>query len=368
MGSATITFSGSELLQRDPQYVGRERAVQLIASASYAKGTPLGELVGNNEIVKLAISGVPTGGTLTMTFGGQTTADTAYNATADLVRVRLEALSSIGAGNVKCYGGPWPNVPIIVEFVGALGKTNVGAITTTDSLTGGTTPASAATVLLSGAGATQVNSANAFRQVDKSLNAAPTAAPTLGTGTSGGALGAGTMLVAYSFANATGETALSPLKSQAVDGTSTDDTVTITAVTPPSGCFVKWYASNLAQGQLRFVNANDGSGWTITHETIGTDLPPGEARKPCYAYQDGRQTFKRLLKYATSTDSNGLHTLGDLSSGNENQSTYKTAPAYETGLFIASDLVSFTADMLADVNGRIVAGTLASASTCLVCF
>ncbi len=43
----------------------------------------------------------PTTGTFTLTFGGQTTATIQYNATAAAVETALEALSTIGAGNVE---------------------------------------------------------------------------------------------------------------------------------------------------------------------------------------------------------------------------------------------------------------------------
>lgn len=43
----------------------------------------------------------PTTGTFTLTFGGQTTSNIAHNATAAAVETALEALSTIGAGNVE---------------------------------------------------------------------------------------------------------------------------------------------------------------------------------------------------------------------------------------------------------------------------
>ena len=43
----------------------------------------------------------PTAGNFTLTFGGQTTANIAYNATPAQVQTALEALSTIGAGNVE---------------------------------------------------------------------------------------------------------------------------------------------------------------------------------------------------------------------------------------------------------------------------
>jgi hypothetical protein len=91
-----------------------------------------------NEVQTLTITGTPTGGTWTATFGGQTTDPIAYNATAAVVQAALAKLSTIKAGNVLVTGSA--GGPYTVTFVGALGATNVGAITTADALTGGTSP------------------------------------------------------------------------------------------------------------------------------------------------------------------------------------------------------------------------------------
>lgn len=72
------------------------------------------------------IFGVPSGGTFTLTFDGQTTDAIAYNASADAVDSALEALSNIGAGDVAVTGpngGTWT-----VDFTGALAGTDVPAL------------------------------------------------------------------------------------------------------------------------------------------------------------------------------------------------------------------------------------------------
>jgi hypothetical protein len=101
----------------------------------FADATP-----GAREKQTVTITGSPTGGTFTLTFDGQTTSAIAYNATAATVEAALEALSTIGQGNVQvtgAAGGPWT-----VEFVGQLQDTNVPAMTADGaSLTGGTSPA-----------------------------------------------------------------------------------------------------------------------------------------------------------------------------------------------------------------------------------
>jgi RHS repeat-associated protein len=73
-----------------------------------------------NEVKQVRIDGTaPTSGNFTLTIQNQTTANIAHNASAATVQARLEALSPIGSGNVKCTGGPLPDQPVHVEFVGS---------------------------------------------------------------------------------------------------------------------------------------------------------------------------------------------------------------------------------------------------------
>lgn len=95
--------------------------------------------VGAREKQTVTITGGPTGGTFTLTYAGQTTSAIAYNATAATVEAALEALSTIGQGNVQVTGNA--GGPYTVEFVGQLQNQNVAAMTADgSSLTGGTTP------------------------------------------------------------------------------------------------------------------------------------------------------------------------------------------------------------------------------------
>jgi hypothetical protein len=85
----------------------------------------------------------------TLTFGGQTTAAIAANATAAQVQAALEALSSVGVGDVAVTGnagGPWT-----VKFQGELANQNVAQLTATP--TGGTGTVTPATTTAGGADA-----------------------------------------------------------------------------------------------------------------------------------------------------------------------------------------------------------------------
>lgn len=82
-----------------------------------------------NEIQQIDIGSQITGGTFQLRFGGNTTANIPFNATATAVRTALEALASIAPGDVIVNGGPLPATPVTVEFAGAYAKTNVALMT-----------------------------------------------------------------------------------------------------------------------------------------------------------------------------------------------------------------------------------------------
>lgn len=110
-------------------------------------GTP------TNEVQTLTITGTPTGGTFKLAFRSVTTAAIAYNATAAAVQSALEALSSVGSGNVLCAGGPLPGSPVTITFQNLLGGQNQPMIVVTQAaLTGGTTPAASVAETTPGTG------------------------------------------------------------------------------------------------------------------------------------------------------------------------------------------------------------------------
>lgn len=133
----------------------------LFTLAAYPNGVPSGTPIGivtatglagpytgdsTDEVQTLTVGG--SGLTsFTLTFGGQTTASIDDAATGADVQAALEALSTIGAGNVSvtgAAGGVWT-----VTFKGDLANTNVAQLTTTP--TGGTGTVTAATTTAGGA-------------------------------------------------------------------------------------------------------------------------------------------------------------------------------------------------------------------------
>lgn len=79
------------------------------------------------------LTGSPTGGTFTLSVGGQTTSGIAFDANAAAVRSALEALSSVGVGNATVTGSAG-DFTVVLSNGGTLTGSGAG-------LTGGTTPA-----------------------------------------------------------------------------------------------------------------------------------------------------------------------------------------------------------------------------------
>lgn len=84
----------------------------------FAIGLP--SINGENEVQTLTFTGTPTSGNVSISFLGEE-ALIPYNATASEAEALLEALSTIGAGNVDVTGGAWPGTALAVEFINTLG-------------------------------------------------------------------------------------------------------------------------------------------------------------------------------------------------------------------------------------------------------
>lgn len=143
--SFVITFSGAlaganlpELTVNESSLLGPDVTVSV---SQITEGSP-----SQNEEQEFSLYGSPSGGTFTLTYGGQTTSGIAYNADAATVQAALEALSNIGSGDVAVTGGALPGASVAVEFTGALAATNLAEMTiNTTNLTGGSISAAVST-------------------------------------------------------------------------------------------------------------------------------------------------------------------------------------------------------------------------------
>ena len=101
-----------------------------------------GSADGIDEVQTITVNNAPTGGTFTVTFSGQTTSAQPYNESAANVQTDLEALSTIGAGNIAVTraGSGTLSAPYVYTctFQGTLVSTDVSEMTASGaSLTGG---------------------------------------------------------------------------------------------------------------------------------------------------------------------------------------------------------------------------------------
>ncbi|MFO0801905.1 MAG: MBG domain-containing protein [Gemmataceae bacterium] len=133
-GAFTLTFNGQTTvpLLFDTAASGGTNPIDSVENALNAISS-----VRRSEIQTVTLAG-SVGGTFTITFGGQATSALAFNASASTIQAALEALSSIGVGNVLVSRAG--NV-ITVTFAGALANTDVAPLAATGL--GGTTATAA---------------------------------------------------------------------------------------------------------------------------------------------------------------------------------------------------------------------------------
>ena len=111
---------------------------------------------GTNAVQTLSITGTPTGGTFTLSFGGETTAAIARNANAATVQAALLALRAFDSGDVVASGGALPGTPVVLTFGGNYARMPVALITANGALlTGGTSPTAAVADTTPGVKATE---------------------------------------------------------------------------------------------------------------------------------------------------------------------------------------------------------------------
>lgn len=137
----------------------------LLGDRVYQPGDPVTALTSTSAVQSVTITGVPTGGTFTLTYAGQTTAALAYNITAAALQAALVALSTIGPSNVVVSG----TAPYNLAFAGVLGSIAVANLTSNSAgLLGGTTPGVAVATLT--AGGTAISSIWSLKHLSALVN------------------------------------------------------------------------------------------------------------------------------------------------------------------------------------------------------
>lgn len=346
----TTTYTEAQVLPLyDPQFEARELPINLASSTTFAKGSLLALVDGQNEIQTITGSTAITGGTYKINVDGRLTGSIAYNANAATATAAVEALLNVGAGNVVITGGALnTSTPFTVTWQGALAKTNMSAVTVVTSALTGSQTVTVAT--------TQPGRSDAcYVPYSSAVQAAPAVAFTA-TAAAGAAFPAGTYTVGYTYYNAAGESTLSG--TQTVTTASGNLAIAVTAVTPlPAGITgVRWYVSTLAGStDLALAATNNGSALTINTAPVpGAAKPPSTNTAYSQSAGTGAHIAKCILPYDLTTDADGKFSFGD---GNLKS---QVISAYFNGRFKTTDIPNLDAKAVADLQARIITGTLAN--------
>ncbi len=126
IGGVTLDWSTVSAVSSTPATLD-DGTVVAVGDKYLRYGTVLVPIT-QREVVEVDIDdgATPTGGTFTLTFGGATTSALAHNASAADVEAALEALASIGAGNISVA---LASMVYTLTFQGVFDGVNVGAVT-----------------------------------------------------------------------------------------------------------------------------------------------------------------------------------------------------------------------------------------------
>ena len=93
-------------------------------------------VTGTNEIQSVSLTGQSVwAGTATLTVAGSALSAINWNATRSDLQSALD--TALGSGKATALGGPWPETPFTVEFIGTNAETDIALITATDTLKNG---------------------------------------------------------------------------------------------------------------------------------------------------------------------------------------------------------------------------------------
>lgn len=335
------------------------------ANQTVYKGQPVGAVTtAVNEVQTLTITGTPTGGTFRLSFLGIKTAPIAYNANAAAVQAALEAIVSVGSGNVSCGGGGLPGTPVTITFQGALAGTPVALVVfSTDVadnlLTGGTTPTGAVTSTTKGV------AAGAMKAWDGTLLANPTTGPSVST-TTGGSLPVGAYTAQMAWVTAAGETLPSFPTSIAVPD-ATNDAIRFAAInaanTPDEATAIRYYLNGTLVAEVA-VSSPGASGNVAQTDVLAMPTSGFTPKGPqtvntAYKAADGSHILRGLALADFTTDAEGKVTLGQVSTGMEQGQKLAEAPIFIDGYFRMGDLygINSTNGPQLDRFGRFIHST-----------
>lgn len=347
-------FSGIRLIS---QYPGHHRKLNanIGPSLTLARGTVLGLTVGStNDVQTINLGGTPTGGAFTVTVNPAgnplTTGLINYNCSAagietgngtvatPYVSLQGALVALLGSGNVGVTGSAQPGNTQTITFKGNLAALPIPVITATiTGLTGGSPTVTIAHSTTGVTGGTYVPYSTA--QI-----AAPSAAATATTNTgTASPPPAAPYIIGYTYVNAVGETTLSPTVEKTADGT--HDIIFASIAFPTGATAINYYVNGYYVGQ------NTVAGTFVVNLANLTAQTPPLDNTTCPAVA--------ILEYDVATDTAGNVFFG-LQAGSEWGQSFLTAPCYENGEFLASELVGLDVNALRQLRGRQIGGTYAT--------
>lgn len=338
--SAQNTYTKNRLIPAYPGVPAPTISIKLPASKTLYAGQVLAELIGNNEVQTLTINA--TGGTFTGTFGGQTTAAVAYNATAAVLKAALEALSTIGTGNVD------------VQKIRSRWTITQGA-----SANAGTYQMRITTNYGASNQDTQTTAAIAYGANTATVDAAVEALSNVGTAGVVATVSSQTTTLVFDIS--LGDVLVEVVNSTVNNsGVPVSEAVTLTDL---GGIYKITFQgalghTNVAAMTTTATSLTGGAGTaTIATLTGGSAGTPGTFDVVDLTATSGLQFPKVILEWDTSTDANGKVIL-------ENGRTATACSAYVGGAFRTADLTGLTPAVIAARPGtRMLEGTIAGGGT-----
>lgn len=331
--STTWTVAGVQPAHRPDQAI--LKAIKLPASVTYSAGTILGELVGNNEVQTITIDA--TGGTFTTTFGGQTTSAVAYNARASALQTALEALSTIGSGNVSV------TQPKRLFTLTASAGTDAGTFF----------------LKVTYGGEEFTTASLAYNASASDIDTAIEALPHL-PDSAVSVSGSGPWVLTFSD-SLSGALKLEVVTDSTIDNPVWEGGIAITEGLHP---YVVEFQNDLGYTNVAAMTTGAGSltggagTATVATLTAGSAGTPGTFSEYSSTATNGAQSPKCVLQFAVATDASGGHVLGTGSTG-QFSDTVVTVPAYFGGYFYFSDVPAMTTSILSAIGGTVVNGSVA---------
>jgi hypothetical protein len=140
---ATLDYSAFTLADHFPLgYIPSGMGLRKLTSGLYGPAAGTGGVDNETQTITIAA----TGGTFTVSLGGETTAAVDFDATAAELQAALEDLLGVEPGDIVVTGGPGATAAFVLTFGGQYGGENVPQVTTgAGSLTGGAGTATVAT-------------------------------------------------------------------------------------------------------------------------------------------------------------------------------------------------------------------------------